>query len=60
MLPFSICIDVNFNVQNDSDETITIKEKTFLLDNNHLGQYEPAGVQSVTSNGGKGHFQVTK
>ena len=60
MLPFHTYIDFNFNVQNDSDETLTITGKTTDPACGFTAGFDPPDEQGVTSNGGKGHFSVMK
>ena len=58
-MSFPTHVDVNFYIKNDANETLTITRKE---DKSHCGStkgFKPPGDQTVTSNGGNGHFEVT-
>ena len=59
LLLFPTYIALNFELQNNANQTIAIKEKVNLQDHGSTGGFNPTTEQKVTSNGGKGNFSVT-
>ena len=53
------CIDLNFELQNHSDEEVTIKTKVNHNDHDSNAGFDPPSEQTATSNGGKAEFTVT-
>ena len=54
-----MCIDLNFQFQNDSSEEITIMKKINHNDHDSDSGFNPPGNQSAISGGGKAAFTVT-
>ena len=48
-----------FDVQNNADETLTITRKVDKLHCGSTKGFKPPGDQTVTINGGNGHFEIT-